>query len=186
MLTLQGAVAHCDMPVESGPTMYLPHSQKYEPGYLAFRRPEFGAYFDAHHIQMPLAKGDAVFFDPALFHAAGHNRSRQIKRIANLLQISSAFGRAMETVDRQQMANAVYPVLRRRKAEGAAQAWLANVVAASAEWYSFPTNLDLDPPVYGMAPPSQAETVWRALREDASPDWLRRELLAGAARRESN
>jgi ectoine hydroxylase-related dioxygenase (phytanoyl-CoA dioxygenase family) len=24
-LTLQGAVAHCDMPVESGPTMYLPH-----------------------------------------------------------------------------------------------------------------------------------------------------------------
>ena len=28
VLTLQGAVAHCDMPVESGPTMYLPHSQK--------------------------------------------------------------------------------------------------------------------------------------------------------------
>jgi ectoine hydroxylase-related dioxygenase (phytanoyl-CoA dioxygenase family) len=27
VLTLQGAVAHCDMPVESGPTMYLPHSQ---------------------------------------------------------------------------------------------------------------------------------------------------------------
>src|SRR5439155_7250230 len=35
LLTLQGAVAHSDMPVESGPTMYLPHSQKYEPGYLA-------------------------------------------------------------------------------------------------------------------------------------------------------
>ena len=29
MLTLQGAVAHCDMPVESGPTMLLPHSHKY-------------------------------------------------------------------------------------------------------------------------------------------------------------
>ncbi|GAA2309470.1 hypothetical protein SVIO_090860 [Streptomyces violaceusniger] len=26
VLTLQGAVAHCDMPVESGPTLYLPHS----------------------------------------------------------------------------------------------------------------------------------------------------------------
>ena len=38
VLTLQGAVAHCDMPVESGPTMYLPHSQKYEPGYVAWRR----------------------------------------------------------------------------------------------------------------------------------------------------
>src|SRR5215213_8663632 len=27
-LTLQGAVAHVDMPVETGPTLYLPHSQK--------------------------------------------------------------------------------------------------------------------------------------------------------------
>ena len=35
LMTLQGAVAHCDMPVETGPTMYLPHSQKYAHGYLA-------------------------------------------------------------------------------------------------------------------------------------------------------
>ena len=186
LLTLQGAVAHSDMPVESGPTMYLPHSQKYEPGYLAFRRPEFTAYFDAHYVQLPLAKGDAVFFDPALFHAAGHNRSAHIKRMANLLQISSAFGRAMETVDRERMANAVFPVLRKRKAQGAGEAWLANVVAACAEGYAFPTNLDLDPPVYGLAPPSQAEAVRRALREDASADALRRQLRAGAERRESN
>ena len=41
VLTLQGAVAHTDMPAETGPTMYLPHSQKYLPGYLAFQRPEF-------------------------------------------------------------------------------------------------------------------------------------------------
>jgi ectoine hydroxylase-related dioxygenase (phytanoyl-CoA dioxygenase family) len=45
-LTLQGAVAHCDMPVESGPTLYLPHSHKYDAGYLAFRRPEFTSYFE--------------------------------------------------------------------------------------------------------------------------------------------
>ena len=32
LLTLQGAVAHCDMPVESGPTKVLPHSHKYPPG----------------------------------------------------------------------------------------------------------------------------------------------------------
>src|SRR4051812_4821103 len=44
-LTLQGAVAHVDMPVEPGPTLYLPHSQKYAPGYLAFHRREFTAYF---------------------------------------------------------------------------------------------------------------------------------------------
>ncbi len=43
VLTLQGAVAHCDMPIESGPTLYLPFSQTYEPGYLAWRRPEFAS-----------------------------------------------------------------------------------------------------------------------------------------------
>ncbi|MER5184312.1 phytanoyl-CoA dioxygenase family protein [Streptomyces sp. NPDC002896] len=185
VLTLQGAVAHCDMPVESGPTLYLPHSQKYEPGYLAWRRPEFIDYFERHHIQLPLVKGDAVFFNPALFHAAGHNRSADIRRMANLLQINSAFGRPMETVDREAVANALFPVLLDRKAEGASDEWLRRVVAASAEGYPFPTNLDLDPPVDGLAPPSQADTVWQALTEGWSPDRLRQELQAGTRRRQS-
>lgn len=185
VLTLQGAVAHCDMPVESGPTLYLPYSQTYEPGYLAWRRPEFQAYFKARHVQLPLAKGDAAFFNPAVFHAAGTNRTLDVRRTANLLQVSSAFGRAMETVDREAVANAVYPVLRRRRSEGAGEAWLENVVAASAEGYAFPTNLDSDPPVDGMAPPSQADLVRRALREDWVPRVLRDELRAAAARRES-
>jgi ectoine hydroxylase-related dioxygenase (phytanoyl-CoA dioxygenase family) len=185
VLTLQGAVAHCDMPVESGPTMYLPHSQKYEPGYLAWRLPEFRAYFEARHVQLPLAKGDAVFFNPALFHAAGHNRSADIRRMANLLQVSSAFGRAMETVDREAVANAVYPVLRKRKAEGVRQEWLDTVIAAGAEGYPFPTNLDSDPPVDGLAPPSQADLVRRALREDWTPEHLRDALRAATERRES-
>ncbi|MFF8933511.1 phytanoyl-CoA dioxygenase family protein [Streptomyces paradoxus] len=184
-LTLQGAVAHCDMPVESGPTMYLPHSQKYEPGYLAWRLPEFRAYFEAHQVQLPLAKGDAVFFNPALFHAAGTNRSADIRRMANLLQVSSAFGRAMETVDREAVSNAVYPALLKRKAEGADQAWLEHVIAASAEGYPFPTNLDSDPPVDGLAPPSQADLLRRALREEWTPEALRAELRTGAERRES-
>ncbi|MGY1526187.1 phytanoyl-CoA dioxygenase family protein [Streptomyces sp. MN3] len=185
VLTLQGAVAHCDMPVESGPTMYLPHSQKFEPGYLAWRLPGFQAYFDDHHIQLPLAKGDAVFFNPALFHAAGANHSADIRRAANLLQVSSAFGRAMETVDREAVVGAVYPVLLARKAEGASEQWLENVIAASAEGYPFPTNLDNDPPVDGLAPPSQADVVRRALREGRSPRALRDELRAAAARRAS-
>ncbi|MGW0827243.1 phytanoyl-CoA dioxygenase family protein [Streptomyces sp. NPDC002845] len=185
VLTLQGAVAHCDMPVESGPTLYLPYSQRYEPGYLAWRRPEFIAHFDEHHVQLPLDKGDAVFFNPALFHAAGHNRSADIRRMANLLQISSAFGRSMETVDREAMANAVFPALLRRKREGASGDWLRRVVAACAEGYPFPTDLDLDPPVGGLAPPTQADTVWRAVSEEWSPEWLRRELRDGAERRQS-
>ena len=160
-LTLQGAVAHVDMPVESGPTLYLPHSQKYGPGYLVAGQPDFQAYFDAHHVQLPLKKGDAVFFNPALMHAAGHNRSADIHRLANLLQVSSAFGRVMESVDRLRMCRALYPALR-----GMAAAEQASAVAACAEGYAFPTNLDRDPPLGGLAPESQQALLLQALQED--------------------
>jgi ectoine hydroxylase-related dioxygenase (phytanoyl-CoA dioxygenase family) len=179
MLTLQGAVAHCDMPVESGPTLYLPYSQTYLPGYAATSRPEFCDYFDERRVQLPLAKGDAVFFNPAVFHAAGTNRSTNVRRMANLLQVSSAFGRAMESVDRLAMCNALYPAMQRLPDERARR----NVVAAAAEGYAFPTNLDRDPPLDGMAPPSQADIVWQALVERWEPARLRSELAAHAERR---
>ncbi|HEV7654698.1 MAG TPA: phytanoyl-CoA dioxygenase family protein [Mycobacteriales bacterium] len=182
-LTLQGAVAHCDMPVETGPTMYLPHSQKYGPGYLAFHRPEFTEYFDAHFVQLPLAKGDAAFFDPALFHGAGTNHSTGVRRMANLLQVSSAFGRAMETVDRTALCEALFETLARRRREGAAERSLRNVVAASAEGYAFPTNLDRDQPVGGLVPQTQAELVWQAVDELWAPDAFRKALHAQAERR---
>ncbi len=183
-LTLQGAVAHCDMPVETGPTMYLPHSQKYPPGYVAFHREEFTAYFDANFVQLPLRKGDAVFFNPALFHAAGTNRTRDVRRMANLLQVSSAFGRAMETVDRVAMSRALYPVLRERAASVGLAA-TQNVIAASAEGYAFPTNLDRDPPVDGLAPPTQADLVRRALSEGWDSDAFGAALTEQAGRRDS-
>jgi ectoine hydroxylase-related dioxygenase (phytanoyl-CoA dioxygenase family) len=182
-LTLQGAVAHCDMPVETGPTMYLPHSQKYVAGYMAWRRPEFVDYFDEHHVQLPLAAGDAVFFNPALFHAAGTNRTADVRRMANLLQISSAFGRAMEAMDREVMVNAVYPALVGRRAGGLDDAGVANVVAACAEGYAFPTDLDRDQPVEGLSPPSQADVVRQALGEGWPPERLRLELVAHTERR---
>ena len=160
LLTLQGAVAHCDMPLETGPTLYLPFSQRFAPGYFAYSLPEFAEYFAAHRVQMPLSKGDGVFFNPALFHAAGHNRTTDVKRLANLLQVSSAYGRAMESVDRAKMVKSLYPTL--RGLEGAA---LANVIAASAEGYAFPTNLDLDPPLGGLAPQTQAQLTAKALSE---------------------
>jgi ectoine hydroxylase-related dioxygenase (phytanoyl-CoA dioxygenase family) len=183
VLTLQGAVAHCDMPVESGPTMYLPHSQKYAAGYLAFRRPEFRHHFLQHHVQLPLAKGDAVFFNPALLHGAGSNVSADIQRVANLLQVSSAFGRAMEAVDRTRICRTVYPVLRARRDAGVPLDLLAHAVAASAEGYPFPTNLDRDQPVDGLTPPSQADLVLRGLSEDWPHDRLAEALDAHAARR---
>src|SRR5207342_3371449 len=110
-LTLQGAVAHVDMPVETGPTLYLPHSQKYPPGFVAFHQPEFTAHFNENYVQLPLEKGDAAFFNPALFHGAGTNRSADVRRMANLLQVSSAFGRTMGTVNRVTVCKALYPTL---------------------------------------------------------------------------
>ena len=166
VLTLQGAVAHCDMPVETGPTMYLPHSQKYLPGYLAFDLPEFAEYFQANYVQLPLEKGDVVFFNPALFHGAGTNKTTDVKRMANLLQVSSAFGRALGAVDRVRLCKAVYPELLRRRRAGATERELLAVIASSAEGYPFPTNLDLDQPIGSMNSESQAELTWRALQAD--------------------
>lgn len=162
-LTLQGAVAHCDMPLESGPTMLLPHSQKFDGGYVAFHRPAFIDEFAVHQVQLPLCKGDAVFFNPALFHGAGANTSTDIRRMANLLQISSPFGRAMEALDRTAMVRAVYPALLTMAAAGASDRDLANAVNATAEGYPFPTNLDQDQPIGSLAPPSQVDTVMAAL-----------------------
>lgn len=182
-LTLQGAVAHCDMPVESGPTMFLPHSQKYEAGYLAWRLPDFRDYFAEHHVQLPLAKGDAVFFNPALFHAAGSNDTVGVRRMANLLQVSSPFGRAIETVDRQQVALAVYPALVRAKAEGLSIEGCDRVIAAAANGYAFPTNLDRDQPIGSLTPESQTDVMQRALHADWTTEQLAESLLAHANRR---
>jgi ectoine hydroxylase-related dioxygenase (phytanoyl-CoA dioxygenase family) len=185
VLTLQGAVAHSDMPVESGPTMYLPYSHQFVPGYLAWRLPEFREYFAGHYVQLALAKGDAVFFNPALFHGAGTNVSADIQRVANLLQVSSAFGRAMESVDRDRVTRAVYPVLLDRKASGAPDSVLHNALATAAEGYPFPTNLDLDQPVAGLTPRSQAEIVTEALAAGATPEDLAALLDSYLARRAS-
>jgi ectoine hydroxylase-related dioxygenase (phytanoyl-CoA dioxygenase family) len=164
-LTLQGAVAHTDMPLETGPTLLLPFSQQYELGYLAWRDQAFIDYFDGHAIQLPLNKGDLLFFNPALFHAAGTNRTTDEFRMANLLQISSAFGKPMETVNRERMMLALYPLMLKRVEQGELdEEGMQAVIAMSADGYSFPTNLDTDPPLHGMAPQTGQQLVELALQ----------------------
>jgi ectoine hydroxylase-related dioxygenase (phytanoyl-CoA dioxygenase family) len=85
--------------------------------------------------------------------------------MVNLLQVSSAFGRAMETVNRTRMLRALYPVLATTPGLN-----LANVIAASAEGYPFPTNLDSNPPVGGMAPKTQADFLREALAHGQAAD----------------
>ena len=183
MLTLQGAVAHVAMPVESGPTRLLPHSQKFKAGYVAWRRDDVKALFDAHAVSLPLQKGDTLFFNPALMHAAGANSSASIQRMANLLQISSAFGRAMESIDRQRIVCAIYPALLRAALD---EDQTAHAIAACAEGYPFPTNLDRDQPLDGLAPPSQAKVLARAVREGWEEPRLFQSLEIHAQRHRSN
>lgn len=181
-LTLQGAVAHVDMPVESGPTMLLPHSQRLQRVYQAYRLDGVRELFAKRAVQLPLDKGDVLFFNPALLHAAGTNHSTDLDRMVNLLQVSSAFGRAMESVDRIAMCAAIYPALLASVDEWPGWA-IENVIAACAEGYAFPTNLDHDQPIGGLAPESQAQIVRRALERRDSPAELMAELTSAESRR---
>ena len=186
-LTLQGAIAHCDMPLESGPTKFLPYSQRYLPGYFATHRPEFRDYFEKHHVQLPLAKGDTLFFNPALFHAAGNNTTKATKRLGNLLQIGSGYGRSIEIVDRARMAKHIYPTMVSMKASGSLSAReIEDLIAATAEGYPFPCNLDVDSPLSGMAPPSQQDILRQALREGWAPARLNAAIDDHVARRTSH
>jgi ectoine hydroxylase-related dioxygenase (phytanoyl-CoA dioxygenase family) len=166
--------------------MYLPHSQKMVSGYVAWRNPVIREYFAENYAQLPLQKGDGAFFNPAVFHAAGTNQTKDIKRMANLMQIGSAFGRTLETVDRQQMSNAIYPTLQKRKADGWSRQSLQNSIAACAEGYAFPTNLDRDPPLKGLAPQSQFDFVWQALESDKSASDLGATLEALSSRQQTD
>ncbi|WP_455818345.1 phytanoyl-CoA dioxygenase family protein [Pseudomonas cerasi] len=161
-LTLQGAIAHTEMPLASGPTQLLPFSHQYEGGYLAWRQPEFIEYFQQHAIQLPLEKGDGLFFNPALFHAAGNNTTADHIRTANLLQVSSSFGKTMEKVNHIKVLLSLYPALRQRQLETEQR---NAVIAAAAEGYSFPTNLDTDPPLGGLVPQTQQALLLQALQE---------------------
>lgn len=165
-LTLQGAVAHSDMPLISGPTRFLPFSQLFEEGFMAYRLPEFSDYFEKHWVSAPLHKGDAVFFNPALFHAAGQNDSTDIERSANLLQVSSAFGRTMETINTKAMVEQAWPhVVMMHKDKGRCSRVEA-AIKAIASGYPFPTNLDhRQPQSNGMAPESEQEVLWKALEQ---------------------
>ena len=170
-LTLQGAVAHSDMPLESGPTRFLPFSQLLEDGFMAWRSDEVKEYFADKWVSLPLEKGDAVFFNPALIHAAGENQTAPgpngIDRSANLLQISSAFGKTMEKINHDAMVIACWNELTKlAKAQKLSELELECTVRAMTDAYPFPTNLDRRPPAPGgMAPESMTDIVLRCLGE---------------------
>ena len=161
-LTLQGGIAHCDMPVEAGTTKLLPFSQNWKHNYQMFRTREVAKIFEENCVQLSLKKGDLMFFSPGLLHAAGQNKSQDIVRMVNLLQISSSFGRAMETVDRSKMCVQIFEETKRAKLS---KDELRALIKSTAEGYPFPTNLDRDPPVGGLAPKSQQQIMSEAVNK---------------------
>jgi ectoine hydroxylase-related dioxygenase (phytanoyl-CoA dioxygenase family) len=125
-----------------------------------------------------------LFFNPALFHGAGANTSPDIHRMANLLQVSSAFGRAMETVDRRKMSKLLYPFAVAAREAGALGALeLSAAIASAAEGYSFPTNLDRDPPKGGLAPETDQAFFLRALQNGLGTEDFAAQLDLMAANR---
>lgn len=169
LLTLQGAVAHVDVPLEMGPTRLLPYSQTFEEGYMAYRRPEFVEYFGGHYSCLPLRKGDGLFFNPALFHATGSNQSEGTNRTVNLLQVSSAFGKTMEAVETLPVVERCWDRILGLYDEQGESVEVASIVAAVADGYAFPTNLDKNRPWPGeKTPPSEQAVLWRCLRERKS------------------
>ena len=186
MLTLQGAIAHSDMPIESGPMKLLPFSQNFLAGYLATAREDCMTCFEYRHVQLPLQKGDMLFFNPALMHAAGDNDTADQHRFANLVQVSSAYGRAMELLDRTRMCTRVYPVLMAlQNLAGWTMHQSQQVIEACAEGYAFPANMELEPPSNGLAPHSQQDLMKQCLADGVSADAFARQVVAQQALKRS-
>ena len=141
---------------------------------MAYRQEEFNEYFLQNYVALPLEKGDALFFSPALFHAAGENKTLDVERSANLIQVSSAFGKTMESVDSLPLVEKSWELLAEKHAREGMSRELDALVGAIAEGYPFPTNLDRRPPAPGgMAPESEQDVLRRALREG----WKREKVL---------
>lgn len=177
LLTLQGGVAHCDMPLESGPTRFLPFSQMFEEGFMAYPLRDFQQHFEREHASLPLAMGDAVFFNLATFHAAGENRTKDLDRCVNLLQVSSAFGKPMESLDSMTLVEKCWKGLpAKHKSEGMS-AEVKAFVAAITEGYPFPVNLDhRTPGPQGMAPESEQDVLLRGLDQQTDLDMILQQL----------
>ena len=146
---------------------------------MAYRQREFQEYFEREYVSLSLEMGDAVFFNPAIFHAAGENRTKDLDRCANLLQISSAFGKTMESIDSVTLVEKCWNRLSvKYKTEGIS-AEVRSFVAAVAEGYPFPLNLDKRTPAPGgMAPESEQDVLLKGLEQQADIETILQQLSA--------
>ena len=149
----------------------LPFSQRFEEGYMAYRLEDFAVFFAQEYVSVPLELGDGLFFNPALFHAAGENRTASLERVANLIQASSAFGKPMETIQTLPLIVRSWPILQSKYDEEGFSDNVQAFISALAEGYPFPLNLDKRPPQpSGMAPESEQDVLRKALQQGWNAD----------------
>jgi ectoine hydroxylase-related dioxygenase (phytanoyl-CoA dioxygenase family) len=156
---MKRAIGASDMPVESEPTKLLPFSQRYEEGYLAWRHADFREYFEAHCVQLPLTKGGVVFQSSAISRGrcqlhTGHTAYGE--SAASFVGLRSGNRDGWSRADER--CRLPGPL---REPGVRSDAEIDAVIASCPEGYSFPTNLDRDPPVGGLAPTSQQALLRR-------------------------
>lgn len=84
--------------------------------------------------------------------------------MANLLQVSSPFGRPMESIDRSALILSIYSdLIEAQVVDNRGRREVQSLIAASADGYAFPTNLDNDQPADGRASSAQADLLAQAL-----------------------
>ena len=79
-----------------------------------------------------------------------------------LLQIPSAFGVPMETIDPDRIQLACYETLRQSAPIGSA---LETLITVMSDSYPFPTNLDRDVPDRSLTPTSSKQLLLNALEQ---------------------
>ena len=164
-LTLQGAVSHSDMPVESGPTRLLPFSHQYELGFMAYRDPPSTSTSPTTSCSYP---------SPAETASSSTTRS-STPRATTARAMSCAWptwsrcprrsaSRWRRSTPRHHLP-ACYPQLVRLHEEQGFSAEVEALMTIAAEGYPFPANIDVTPPIGGLAPPSQLDLLRQALVE---------------------
>ncbi len=166
-LTLQGAIAHCDMPIESGPTQLLPYSQLYLPGYLAALLEDFRDYFEAAFRATAAGKGRHDLFQSRVVSRGGDQPDDRTSRASPIcFRSAPAMAARSRSSTARASANACSPCSRKwRRRGGSTAREVEDVIAATGEGYPFPTDLDVDSPLSGLAPASQQDIMREALKQ---------------------
>ncbi|KAL2825359.1 hypothetical protein BDW59DRAFT_172436 [Aspergillus cavernicola] len=185
-LTLQGAVAHSDMPLPSGPTRFLPFSQLFEAGYMAHRRDEFQEYFQENYVPLPLEKVDGVFFNPSILHAAGDNVTTDFYRCAQLIQVNSIFGKPSEWVNAIPIVDKCWQLMREKYRKEVFSAQMMALIQAVGDGYQFPVSLDnvvRNGDIFGMK--TEQDLIMEGLEVDWDHERIIQELKSSQQRRMS-